>query len=88
MHGVAFAVALTWGFLVLAVVLAPPLVLTEPQLLGVLVATPFLAALLGGLPTPLTMPEAVERGWLGHLEAGQLPVCLACLPFLQGSRIA
>ena len=36
--GVAFAVALTWGFFVLIVILAPPLTLTDPQLLGVLVA--------------------------------------------------
>ena len=36
--------------------------------------------------TPLAMPEAAERGWVGYVPAKELPFFFSCMPFLRAKH--
>lgn len=54
--------------------------LESPMVLISVLMAPLLTTYMAPALTPLALPEAVERGWLGFVESEALPIWLACNP--------
>jgi hypothetical protein len=78
---------LTFALLSLLLPTGPYPLYSLPVLL-ILGISPVVCALIAPLFTPLALPEAALRGYIGYVETARLPLCLACLPFLHASRSA
>lgn len=79
----AFGVAFGLIHLLLS---AGPYPLFSWPVLVILAVLPMLCALLGPLFTPLALPEAAERGFIGYIDSREVSMFLGCLPFLMAGR--
>lgn len=78
--GVGFGLA--YGLFTLILSGGGPYALISAETLVGLCCLPPLAAFFSPLFTPLALPEAAARRWLGYVEPGALPLAFACMPFL------
>ena len=80
--GGAIGFGLTFGIFTLMLSGGGPYPLISPETLIMLCVLPPLSGFFTPLFTPLAMPEAAARRWLGYVEPGALPAAFMCMPFL------
>lgn len=79
--GSAVGFGIVFGFFTL-VLRRESYLLADPMITALILCAPPLTAFLGPLFAPLALLEAADKGWVGYVEAKNIPPCLSCMPFI------
>ena len=77
---------ITFGVFTLLLLATPYYGITDTKVLLALILLPVASAIFAPMFAPMALPEAAEKGWIGHVRVDDLPFCLRCLPFLRATH--